>query len=64
MNMEGDFLSGPVVKNPPFKAGDKGSIPGLGTQITLPGHLTTTIYRAQVLQSPQLRSPAAKHENR
>ena len=57
MNMEGDFPSGPVVKIP--KAGDKDSIPGLGTQIILLGQLITTTYRAQVLRSP----PATAREN-
>ena len=28
----GDFLTGPVVKNPPANAGDVGLIPGLGTK--------------------------------
>ena len=28
-----DFPGGPVVKNPPSKAGDTGSIPGQGTKI-------------------------------
>ena len=28
----GDFLGGPVVKNPPSNAGDVGLIPGLGTK--------------------------------
>ena len=28
-----DCSGGPVVKNPPFNAGDAGSIPGLGTKI-------------------------------
>ena len=28
-----DFPGGPVVKNPPSNAGDKGSIPGWGTKI-------------------------------
>ena len=28
--LNGDFLSGAVVKNPPANAGDTGSIPGLG----------------------------------
>ena len=31
--MAGVFAGGPVVKNPPSKAGDVGSIPGLGTKI-------------------------------
>ena len=29
----GDFLSGPVVKNPSSSAGDMGLIPGQGTNI-------------------------------
>ena len=29
----GDFPGGPVVKNPPFNAGNLGWIPGLGTKI-------------------------------
>ena len=29
----GDFPGGPVVKNPPYNAGDTGSIPGQGTKI-------------------------------
>ena len=29
----GDFLAGPMVKNPPCNAGDMGSIPGPGTKI-------------------------------
>ena len=29
----GDFSGGPVVKNPPFNAGDTGSIPGWGTKV-------------------------------
>ena len=28
-----DFPGGPMVKNPPFNAGDVGSIPGQGTKI-------------------------------
>ena len=28
-----DFPGGPVVKNPPYNAGDTGSIPGQGTKI-------------------------------
>ena len=30
---EGDCTHGPVVENPPSKAGDTGSIPGWGTKI-------------------------------
>ena len=42
-----DFLGGPVVKNPPYNAGDAGSIPGQGTKIPhamgqLSPHVTTT----------------------
>ena len=29
----GDFPGGPVLKNPPSKAGDTGQIPGQGTKI-------------------------------
>ena len=29
----GDFPGGPVVKNPPYNAGDAGLIPGRGTKI-------------------------------
>ena len=29
----GDFPGGPVVKNPPYNAGEAGSIPGQGTKI-------------------------------
>ena len=28
-----DFPGGPVVKNPPYNAGDAGAIPGQGTKI-------------------------------
>ena len=31
--LKGDFLGGPVVKNPPSNEGDMGSIPGQGTKI-------------------------------
>ena len=31
---QGDFPGGPVVKNPPSKAGHVGSIPGQGTKIS------------------------------
>ena len=33
LNFSLDFPGGPVVKNPPFNAGDAGSIPGQGTKI-------------------------------
>ena len=32
-NVGGDFPGGPVVKNPPYNAGDTGSIPGQRTKI-------------------------------
>ena len=31
--MERNFPGGPVAKNPPYNAGDAGSIPGQGTKI-------------------------------
>ena len=42
-----DFPGGPVVKNPPYNAGDAGLIPGQGTKIPhaveqLSPHATTT----------------------
>ena len=33
MKSSGDFPGSPVVKNPPYNAGDAGSIPGQGTKI-------------------------------
>ena len=33
MSEWGDFPGGPAVKNPPFNAGDTGSITGQGTKI-------------------------------
>ena len=33
MNGLWDFPGGPVVKNPPYNAGDAGLIPGQGTKI-------------------------------
>ena len=30
---KGDFPGGPVVQNPPYNAGDAGSIPGQGTKV-------------------------------
>ena len=46
-NYRRDFPGGPVVKNPPYKAGDTGSIPGQGNKIPhamgqLSPHATTT----------------------
>ena len=42
-----DFPGGPVIKNPPYYAGDAGSIPAQGTKIPhamgqLSPHATTT----------------------
>ena len=36
-----DFPGGPVVKNPPYNAGDTGSIPGQGTKILHASGATT-----------------------
>ena len=36
INKDGDFPGGPVVKNPLFKAGDDGSVPGQETKIHIP----------------------------
>ena len=46
-----DFPGGPVVKNPPSKAGDMGSVPGWGTKIV---HAV-----GQISASAQLNSPHA-----
>ena len=45
----GDFLGGPVVRNPPCKAGDTGSIPGQGTKIP---HLAEELVCYCCIQSP------------
>ena len=42
----GDFPGGPVVKNLPCNAGDKGSIPGWGTKI--PHSEEATAHRLQL----------------
>ena len=53
-----DFPGGPVVKNPPSKAGDAGSIPGRGTKVPeaagqlSPGDTTTELGHLN-LESPQ-----------
>ena len=60
-----DFPGGPVVKNPPSKAGDAGSIPGRGTKIPravgqLSPHAATTEPARSGARVPQLeRSPGA-----
>ena len=64
-----DFPGGPVVKNPPSKAGDTGSIPDRGTKIPhavgqlSPRAMTTELMRLnerEKTHTPQLeRSPRA-----
>ena len=52
----GDFLGGPMIKNPPSYAGDVGSIPGWETKIPhATGELSlhATNYRAHALWSPR-----------
>ena len=53
-----DFPGGPVVENPPFNAGNAGSIPGRGTKIPhAVGQLSPRRnYRAR---TPQRESPSA-----
>ena len=58
-----DFPGGPVVKNPPYKAGDAGSIPGQGTKIPhATGQLSpctsTRESACRKLQSPCALEPA------
>ena len=62
-----DFPAGPVVKNPPYNAGDTGSIPGQGTKIPhavgqLSPRATTTEPTRTGACAPQLeknRKPAS-----
>ena len=56
-----DFLGGPVVKNPPSKAGDVGLIPGRGTKIPhaaeqLSLHAATTEPACSGVRAPQQRA--------
>ena len=44
----GDFPGGPVVKNPPYNAGDAGLIPGQGTKIS---HAAGQLCTPQLLSS-------------
>ena len=37
-NWKGDFSGGPLAKNPPYNAGDPGSVPGWGIIYTLQGN--------------------------
>ena len=48
----GDFPGGPVVKNPPYSAGDMSSIPGQGTKIPLAmGQLSPRATTTELLSS-------------
>ena len=67
---ERDFPGGPVVKNPPYNAGDAGSIPGRGTKIPhAAGQLSLPASaRAHVSQSTEptlsgARAPQLEREN-
>ena len=53
-NVREDFPGGPVVKNPPAKAGDMGSIPGLGRFHMLQGNSALVTQATElVLWSPR-----------
>ena len=57
-----DLPGGPVVKDPPFNAGDAGSVPGQGTKIThamgqLSPCTTTTEAQAPRASTPQEKAP-------
>ena len=57
-----DFPGGTVVRNPPFDAGDAGSIPGLGTKIphtTRQLSLHSANCRAHMLPHTTVRIPHA-----
>ena len=63
-NLFRDFPGGPVVKNPPYNAGDADSIPGQGTKIPhaagqLSPSATTTEPECRKLQSPHALEPAS-----
>ena len=65
----GDFPGGPVVKNPPYNAGDAGSIPGQGTKIPnaagqLSPHATTTELACPEACTPQLGREALTPQQR
>ena len=62
--IERDFPGGPVVKNPPSKAGDQGSIPGLGAKIPhasrqLSPHVTTNEAFTRRKEEPASVRPSA-----
>ena len=53
----GDFLGSPVVRNPPCKAGDMGSIPGQGTQIPHVAEELVCYCCSQRVHTPQQKIP-------
>ena len=62
--MQQDFPGGPVVKNPPYNAGDAGSIPGQGTnipramgQLGLPATTTELSRLSERAHVPQTTQP-------
>lgn len=57
-----DFLGGPVVKEPPSNAGDRGSILGLATRITRVSGLVSSS-ATTTKPAPQLRPDEAKEMN-
>ena len=75
---ERDFPGGPVVKNPPYSAGDMGSIPGQGTKIPhaagqlspratnyrahAPWSLCTTTREEKNLHATTRQKPARRNE--
>ena len=72
IGINGDFPGGPVVKNPPYNAGDVASIPGRRTRIPhvvgqlSPCATTTELTRsgtgATQLQSPHALKPVRHNE--
>ena len=48
----GDFPGGPVVKNPPCNAGNRGSIPGRGTKVP-PASEQLSLRAASRVHAPQ-----------
>ena len=64
MEQTWDFPGGPVVKNPPCKVGDAGSIPGQGTKIShamgqLSVYATATEHTHSGAYAPQLENLCA-----
>ena len=59
----GEFLGGPVVKNPPFSARDVGSIPGQGTKIPYAmGRLSPGTTTTELVCEPHLESSCASND--